>query len=335
MYFEFEDHHPETPQFESAISRREGVLLSLVVHALFVVAILVVPQLPVVKNAIARADAERAHLAQLELQRQRESQQRFVFVQPRLDLEAPAPPPRPELSDRDRVARAPEKAENPANPLPFARGNSSERIDAAKPSVEPPRPEAQKPAAGSPDGQGTSPEKGAAPAPPGDQGPKGPAYNTRPPGAAGSRSGLSGAIENALRNIERYVPESFNNPQGGVSDFGSTIQFDTKGVEFGPWIRRFVAHVKRNWFVPYAAMSLRGHVVITFYVHKDGSISDLTVLKPSSIESFTTAAFNALAASNPTMPLPPEYPSDRAFFTVTFYYNENPREQAPVPNSEF
>jgi TonB family protein len=162
--------------------------------------------------------------------------------------------------------------------------------------------------------------------PPVEQGERGLTYNRRPPGAAGSRSGLTGAIENALRNIERYVPESFNNPQGGVSDFGSTIQFDTKGVEFGPWIRRFVAQVKRNWFVPYAAMSLRGHVVLTFFVHKDGSISDLTVLKPSSIESFTAAAFNALAASNPTMPLPPEYPSDKAFFTVTFYYNENPQE---------
>ena len=27
---------------------------------------------------------------------------------------------------------------------------------------------------------------------------------------------------------------------------------------------------------------------------------------------------------SPTQPLPPEYPSDHAFFTVTFYYNETP-----------
>jgi hypothetical protein len=26
--------------------------------------------------------------------------------------------------------------------------------------------------------------------------------------------------------------------------------------------------------------------------------------------------------SNPTTALPPEYPDDRAFFTVTFHYNE-------------
>ena len=34
------------------------------------------------------------------------------------------------------------------------------------------------------------------------------------------------------------------------TDPGATIQFDTKGVEFGPWLRRFVAQVRRNWFVP-------------------------------------------------------------------------------------
>ena len=36
------------------------------------------------------------------------------------------------------------------------------------------------------------------------------------------------------------------------------------------------------------------------------------------------AAFGALAGSNPTVPLPPEYPTEKAFFTVTFFYNETP-----------
>ena len=69
---------------------------------------------------------------------------------------------------------------------------------------------------------------------------------------------------------------------------------------------------------------LKGHVVITFYVGKDGRITELKVLRPSDVGAFNNSAFNALAASNPTQPLPPEYPDDRAFFTVTFYFNENP-----------
>jgi TonB family protein len=71
-------------------------------------------------------------------------------------------------------------------------------------------------------------------------------------------------------------------------------------------------------------MSMKGHVVIQFNVHKDGSISDLTVVGPSPVDAFNNAAFGALSGSNPTQPLPPEYPADKAFFTVTFFYNEAP-----------
>src|SRR5207245_1172569 len=83
---------------------------------------------------------------------------------------------------------------------------------------------------------------------------------------------------------------------------GPEIQFDTKGVEFGPWIRRFIAQVKRNWFIPYAAMSMKGHVVITFNVHKDGAITDLSVVGPCPVDAFNNAAFGALSSSNPTQP---------------------------------
>ena len=61
-----------------------------------------------------------------------------------------------------------------------------------------------------------------------------------------------------------------------------------------------------------------------FNVHKDGSITDLNVAGPSGVDAFNNAAMGALSSSNPTQPLPPEYPSDKAFFTVTFFYNETP-----------
>ena len=50
----------------------------------------------------------------------------------------------------------------------------------------------------------------------------------------------------------------------------------------------------------------------------------MVVVQPSGVESFNIAARNAILGSNPVDPLPPEYPSDRAFFTVTFYYNQQP-----------
>ncbi len=330
MYFDFYDAHPETPTLERAISIREGVLLSLILHAVGLLLLLFAPQLPFVQSMLARIDEARqaAVAAQLQQQQQQgQDQPTFVFVQPRLDTPAVSPPPRAEMSDIDREARAPERAENPTNPLPFARGNSAERIESNPDARNDERTTTADEAATA----GAAAGAGEARAADGRDatllGDRGQPI-VPPPGETaleGNRGrGLAGAIGEALRNIEKYVPENFNNPQGGVQDFGSTIQFDTKGVEFGPWIRRFVAQVKRNWFIPYAAMSMRGHVVLQFYVHRDGSITDLTVVQPSSVEAFTNAAYNAMASSNPTQPLPPEYPSDKVLFTVTFYYNESP-----------
>jgi TonB family protein len=113
--------------------------------------------------------------------------------------------------------------------------------------------------------------------------------------------------------------------------FGAWIQFDTKGVEFGPWVRGFAARVKAHWIVPSEAMSNKGHVVLTFNAHKDGSITDLTLAEPSSLEAFNQAALSALTASNPLSALPPAYPAERAFFRVTFFYNEPETQTSQVP----
>ena len=72
-------------------------------------------------------------------------------------------------------------------------------------------------------------------------------------------------------------------------------------------------------------MTFRGRVVVQFNIHKNGTITDLSVAGPSDIDAFNRAAHNAILGSNPTEPLPPpEYPEPVAFFTVTFYYNEQP-----------
>src|ERR687898_842643 len=90
MYFDFEDHRPDITPVGRAISWREGVLISIIFHMAGVIALLTLPQ----------------------------------WV-----IERVVPPPRAELSDENRRARAPERAENPTNPLPMSRGNSAERAE--------------------------------------------------------------------------------------------------------------------------------------------------------------------------------------------------------------
>lgn len=320
MYFDFEDHRPDTPTIARAISPREGVLLSIILHLLIVITILVAPSLPFMRAAELRRQQALEEIRRKELERQRESA-RFVFVQPRVDRPAPKPPPRADLSDLDRQARTVERPPNATNPLPFARGNSRERIEA-----EPPR-QAQRTETPTPPQPQPEPVPQPQPSTNGLTLPESPtATQPRATDAQTARNPPAGVIADAIRNLQKYAQrETFANMEGGAGqDVAPSIQFDTKGVEFGPWLRRFVAQIRRNWFIPYAAMSMRGHVVVTFFVHKDGRISDVAVLKPSSVDAFTRSAQNAILTSNPTTPLPPEYPDDKAFFTVTFFFNEDP-----------
>jgi TonB family protein len=311
IHFDFDDRYQDENVVGHAIARRDGLMVSVIVHAFIAAALIFAPKL-----GLFELSPEELEARQEELRRQQEEQERprFVFVQPRVDMESLRPPDRGQLSDLDRQAQAPQRAEQPANPLPFNLGNSAEQVEGAEeqrrqgpeteipPTAEPPRPQPE--------------EQLARVLPPAETGIRRAPETSRP---------APGALGDALRNLQRYVQnETFNNPQGGQDTPGASIQFDTKGVEFGPWLRRFVGRVRRAWFIPMAAYSMRGHVVIQFNIHRDGTITDVNVVKPSNIESFTVAAYNAIVGASPVDPLPPEYPSEQAFFTVTFYYNEQP-----------
>ena len=315
IHFDFENRYEDEHIVGRAISAREAVVLSIVFHALMILLFQYGPDLNFLRPSPEEVEARKQEL--LRRQELERANQRFVFVQPQIDIKAPEPKPNVDLSDLDRRAQAPQRSAKPDNPVPFSQGNSAERTQSAppaaperargaesqvKPDEQPPQPEPE--------------ERVAKVLPREDAGIRSSPQTSRP---------APGALGEALKNLERYVQnETFQNPQGGANDPGATIQFDTKGVEFGPWLRRFVAQVRRNWFVPYAAMTFRGRVVVQFNIHKDGTITELVVAGPSNIDAFNRAAHNAILGSNPTEPLPPEYPEPVAFFTVTFYYNEQP-----------
>ena len=313
IHFDFEDRHQEELLVSSAWARRRGAIVSVLVHVVILVILLGYPSARQWFLAeILRQVEEDFQEEQREQQQEARQPPRFVFVEPLRDLPTTRPRPNVDLSDLDRRSQAPQRAVKPDNPAPFSQGDTSERVEAAQneqkqgpetdvpPSIEPPQERAE--------------EQLALNLPQADLGMRRADDTSRP---------APGALGQALRNLQQYVQnQTFNNPQGGATDPGATIQFDTKGIDFGPWLRRFVAQVKRNWFIPSAAMTFRGHVVLQFNIHRDGRITDVAVVKPSAIEAFNRAAFNAIIGSNPVEPLPPQYPDDRAFFTVTFYYNE-------------
>lgn len=331
MYFDFEDYHPSLEHLDRALTGLEVVLLTIIFHLVMIIMILLAPKwmprwLPV------RAAQP------LVLQQPPKEQTRFVFVQPRVERPA-KPPDRAEPSDRDRQARSLERAPNPTNPLPFSRGNTFERVDQPPAPVARGRGPQPDPMAGQmarnqpqnqpqPDSQSSRvPEFSAPLTPPSAKPPAAATQN----GAGGTAAQPGGLMGDAIRNLQRSMrDEAFQNLGGTGGQFGPEIQFDTKGVEFGPWLNRFIAQLRRNWYaiLPYEAMlGTKGHVAITFNVHKTGALTDVTVVGPCPIDAFNNAAFGALMATNPTQPIPAAYPDERAFFTVTFFYNETPPRQ--------
>jgi TonB family protein len=313
IHFDFEERYQDEQVVGRGLSASNIVVLSLVLHVLVILLIQVVPRMNLFLPNQEELERRRQELARQQMERER-NERRFVFVAPRIDTPAPPKQDVP-LSDLDRRAKAPERAAKPDNPLPFARGNTPERIDQAQAAERAKGPETETKPDNTPP-QADPAEQVARALPPSDQGIRRAPETSRP---------APGALGDALRNLQRYVQnETFNNPQGGANDPGTSIQFDSKGVDFGPWLRRFVAQVRRNWFVPYAAMTFHGRVVLQFNIHKNGTITDVVVASPSDIDAFTRAANNAILGSNPTEPLPTAYPDPMAFFTVTFYYNEQP-----------
>jgi TonB family protein len=298
MYLDLEDYRPDTPRLESGNSWRGGVL-SLIVHIGFVLLIIFGPSALFAPNPQAVVPVQPD-----------QDPVRFVQMMPMRDKVAP-PKLQSEASDKDRRATTPEVVPKPENPAPVSHGNTPDKVVGA-PAEKPAGPDSPQPAAPTPPQQAQQQSQVAAKVLPDP-----PVVQSQPAG---------GALGQSLRNLQRYLQDqNFNNQKGGLTQQDPDIQFDAKGVEFGPWIARFIAQVKSNWFVPDAAMVMSGHVVLAFNVHRDGSISDLRIVTPSTVTAFTNSAMGAIKLSNPTMPLPAEYPTEQAQFVVTFHYNEGIR----------
>jgi TonB family protein len=306
MYFDFEDHRPETPILERPLTRLEQVLLTIIAYLLIVIAAIAYPRLPFVRAA----EAARLERLQEQQRHQQELQQhvQYVFAMPKVQREKIPPKPK-YLSDESHTAQTIERPRVPQNDMPASRGNSFEKM------IAQPKSNANAESAPAP----SNPNAMALPTTP-----QATIVRNDPSKNPMMDRPATGVLSDAIRHVQRYSQgETLQNIQGN-GDLGPSIQFDTKGVDFGPWMRRFIAQIRRNWFVPYAAMSLHGHVVLSFNVHRDGTISDLQVMQPSTIDAFTKSAFNAVQLSNPTVPFPPEFPDEQGRFIVTFYFNEQP-----------
>jgi protein TonB len=114
----------------------------------------------------------------------------------------------------------------------------------------------------------------------------------------------------------------YNNPNASRLNTGA-LSFDTAAWDLGPYARQVQERVQSNWRIPEAQMVLRqkGWVAIRFNIQKDGTVTDLQVIRPSGIPSYDQSAVNALRSSSPLPPLPSQVTVPQLGGVFRFFYN--------------
>lgn len=114
---------------------------------------------------------------------------------------------------------------------------------------------------------------------------------------------------------------------GGEAGFAAEqgpLSFETQWYDWGDYAQSMVSKIRVNWYsnMPQIIRTgMKGVVTIRFTIHRDGQISDITILKSSAVPPYDLAARKAIDLSSPLKPLPKDFPNASERVTCIFYYN--------------
>jgi TonB family protein len=221
----------------------------------------------------------------------------------------PSPPPQPQ----QRAQQPEQPAARPQQPTP-----QREQARAAAPSAPtPPLPSAP---------NANSQEQAQ------QQAPQRP--SKAQPNQATSQPNMSvgDMIRQAERNAARSNGEAGDNGENlpiahpGVAS-GVEVLSDTMGVDFGPYLHQVVQMTQSSWdlLIPEAArppLLKQGTVAIQFIILPDGSIKQMTLVRPSGDVSLDRAAWGGITGAGPFPPLPKQFKGPYLALRFYFLYNE-------------
>jgi TonB family protein len=104
---------------------------------------------------------------------------------------------------------------------------------------------------------------------------------------------------------------------------GVDVLSDTKGVDFGPYLKGVVKQVRDNWYhlIPECAERMKGKLAIEFAITKEGKVAGMKLVASSGATTLDRPAWGSITASNPFPPLPNEFTGPFLALRVRFYYN--------------
>jgi protein TonB len=129
-------------------------------------------------------------------------------------------------------------------------------------------------------------------------------------------------------NYGEAAPSSIPTSIPTSADKSVVVQNGDFGSRFGWYVDVIKRTVAQNWYSqladPKASM---GHsAVITFVVHRDGSVSDPRIAQSSGVSSLDLSAIQAVERVNAFGPLPPGYVGSSVTVAYTFTYDQSTRQ---------
>ena len=306
---------------DQADSRRGGVsvavIVSFIVHALLIT-YFVATYKPVSKDAPAPPIAR-----YVELIRQNPDKSFVEAPGPKIDH---VPSPNAAFSDANRKASAP----HPTGEQPTQRpGDGSQLYTPPKTpgGQQQPTPSQQAAAAAAPQQQ----QVATTATPPNPQ-----ALSTltyRQPAQANAAVGPVN-WRSAIKEVGRVASlgggqdgPDIKGAAGGEKGFAQDgpLSFESQWFDWGDYAEGMVSRIRVNWYsnMPHLIQTgLKGVVTIRFTIHRDGTITDVTILQSSGVPPYDFAAKKGIELSSPLNPLPRDFPNDTERVTAMFYYNQ-------------
>lgn len=287
--------------------RRESNMGSLILHLILIILIILQPKLFPTGPLVTPAMEQLARMQRV-----------FVYLPPEPPKLEKLPSPTPSESNRIAVKPTlkidPEKLRQLATPPPGQPNQPPPGAQPAPPAAKPATPQSQVARLESPTSESQQ-TTGRLPLPLTsasrsiEESIKGSAQGGGAPGTGG---GLAGGLPDMRhRNFSTSEP---------------VILSDTRGVDFGPYLARVLAAVRRNWYavIPESArLGQKGKVVLVFAILKDGSLppTQPIVTRTSGQEPLDRAALSSIVASTPFPPLPAQFTGEQIVLQFTFLYN--------------
>jgi TonB family protein len=302
----------------SGYRRREAAWISLLVHGAIILALIFAPKWMPTSVVIVPAH---------------ENENATFITLPADELKV-KPPQTNKISDQNRVAQAkmPAPSKEALQKLIDAR-----RPGPPQPSSAPPQPAQQQAMQAPP-----APQQGGAPAPAQPQttetakleapAPKRNPFTMSSPGSSINQAIQSAAASQPSTGVTFGGGERGSGFRPKIDTRGAMdILSDTRGVDFGPYMKRLHVTVEDHWFplIPEVAlppMMKKGVVVIEFSIMKDGSIQGLTVVSSSGDTALDRAAYGALMNAVPLPRLPVEFSGNFLKIRAAFFYNPEKNE---------